>query len=53
MRLLGLYFYNGVGVAKNTERGLKLLEEAAENGDLDSIEILEKQEFTIKGLADG
>lgn len=53
MRLLGLYFYNGVGVAKNTERGLKLLEEAADNGDLDSIEILEKQEFTIKGLADG
>lgn len=47
MRLLGLYFYNGVGVSKNTERGLKLLQEAADQGDQDSIEILEKQNFEI------
>lgn len=53
MRLLGLYFYNGVGVSKNIERGLKLLQEASDNGDLDSAKILEKQDFTIKGLSHG
>lgn len=50
MRLLGLYFYNGIGVIKNTERGLKLLQEAADSGDQDSIEILEKQNFDLTGV---
>lgn len=53
MRLLGLYFYNGVGVPKNTERGLNLLQEAAERGDQDSKEILEKQNFEIAGSSQG
>lgn len=53
MRLLGLYFYNGVGVAKNTDRGLNLLQEAADLGDQESIDILEKQNFDIAGIKKG
>lgn len=53
MRLLGLYFYNGVGVPKSTDKGLKLLQEAADNGDLNSAEILENRDFMIKGLSRG
>lgn len=48
MSMLGLYFYNGIGVSKNIDRGLKLLQEAADVGDLDAAEILEKQNFKIK-----
>lgn len=53
MRLLGLYFYNGIGVPVNTDRGLKLLQEAADRGDQDSIEILEKQNFDLMGVQNG
>ena len=53
MRLLGLYFYNGVGVAKNADRGLNLLQEAADLGDQESIDILEKQNFDIAGIKQG
>lgn len=53
MRLLGLYFYNGIGVPVNTDRGLKLLQEAADRGDQNSIEILEKQNFDLTGVQNG
>lgn len=53
MRQLGLYFYNGVGVPKNVEKGLGLLQDAANNGDMGAAEILEKQQFNIDEVDHG
>ena len=53
MRQLGLYFYNGIGVPKNIEKGLNLLKEAADKGDTNSAEILEKKTFDIDEVSNG
>lgn len=49
VRQLGLYFYNGLGVSQNKEKGLGLLQEAVELGDSRATEILEKEQFLITG----
>ena len=53
MRQLGLYFFNGIGVPQNTEKGLNLLKEAADKGDVNSAEILEKKKFNIDEVSNG
>jgi TPR repeat protein len=53
MSQLGLYFYNGIGVPKSKEKGMNLLKEAADNGDTNSAEILEKKNFDINEVSHG
>lgn len=47
MTYLGLYFYNGTGVAKDENRGLRLLETAAKKGNDEAVDRLLSQNFVL------
>lgn len=45
IRQLGLYFYNGIGVPKDTTKGMNYLNEAAQEGDIEASKILKTKNF--------